>query len=250
LLVENRFTIWSGCALTTRFGRQVLVSTVERIDSTRRRSMSAHFADEVAGPLGIDFFIGLPDAITSDRLAVFSGGGRVAAALHARQMPRTLLLAMLNPRSTTARAFANPRLLAMNASNINRRDILRAEFPSMNGVGEVRAIAKVYGELTIGGAGLGLRQETIDELERDVPASFDVVFRLDSAFTMGFMKPFPLLRFGASPRAYGHSGLGGSFAFSDPDAGVGYAYAMNRAGYSLPTDPREVVLREAVYACV
>ena len=56
----------------------------------------------------------------------------------------------------TAQAFMNPRALAMNMSSINRPDVLRLEFPSMNGVGEVRAIAKVYGELATGGSELGL----------------------------------------------------------------------------------------------
>ena len=54
---------------------------------------------------------------------------------------------MLNPRSITARAFTNPKALAMNMSSINRPDVLRLEFPSMNGIGEARAIAKVYGAL-------------------------------------------------------------------------------------------------------
>ena len=64
---------------------------------------------------------------------------------------------------------------------------------------------------------------------------------------MGFMKPFPILPFGSSGRSYGHTGMGGSFGFADPAAKLGYAYAMNRGGFSLPTDPREVALRTAVY---
>ena len=140
----------------------------------------------------------------------------------------------------------NPKALAMNMSSINRPDVLRLEFPSMNGVGEVRAIASVYGALATGGSALGVRRATLDELETVVTPSFDAIFRLESAFTMGFMKPFPILPFGSTPRAYGHTGLGGSFGFADPDLGLGSADAMNRGGYSLPTDPREVALRDAV----
>ncbi|MEM7285077.1 MAG: serine hydrolase [Actinomycetota bacterium] len=44
----------------------------------------------------------------------------------------------------------------------------------------------------------------------------------------------------------GHTGSGGSFAFADPETGTGYAYVMNRAGYSLPADPRELALRRAL----
>ena len=219
---------------------------IRRVDPARR-SIGAYFADEVAAALAVEFFIGVTDDAVLDRLATFVGGGRVGAALHAHQMPKRLLLAMLNPRSMTARAFTNPKELAMNMSTINRPDVLRLEFPSMNGVGEVRAIAKVYGELATGGSTLGLARATLDELEAVVTPSFDEIFRLDSAFTMGFMKPFPILPFGSTPKAYGHTGLGGSFGFADPDARLGYAYAMNRGGYSLPTDPREIALRDAVY---
>ena len=221
-----------------------------RRTDTQGRSVGAYFADEVAAPLGIDFFIGLPDEIPTDRLAFFTGGGRVAAALHAHEMPTRLLLAMLNPRSRTAKAFTNPKVLAMNMATINRRDLLRVEFPSMNGIGEVRAIAKVYGTLATGGSALGLHKATVDELEAEAPVGFDEVFRLDSAFAMGFMKPFPILPFGTSARAYGHSGMGGSFGFADPESGIGYAYAMNRGGYSLPTDPRELAVRSAMLKCI
>ena len=170
---------------------------LRRVDPAGR-SIGAFFADEVAAPLGAQFFIGVTDDALLDRLATFAGGGRIAAALHAHQMPKRLLFGMLNPRSMTARAFMNPKALAMNMASINRPDVLRLEFPSMNGVGEARAIAKVYGALATGGSELGIGRATLDELEAVVSPSFDQIFRLDSAFTMGFMKPFPILPFGST----------------------------------------------------
>ena len=144
---------------------------LRRVDPARR-SIGAFFADEVAAPLHARFFIGITDDALLDRLATFSGGGRIRAAVHAHQMPKRLLLSMLNPRSMTARAFMNPKALATNMSSINRPDVLRLEFPSMNGVGEARAIAKVYGTLATGGSELGLVRATVDELEAVVaPAS-------------------------------------------------------------------------------
>lgn len=219
---------------------------LQRVDP-HGRTVGRFFADEVAKPLGIDFFIGLPDDFPRDRLATFSEASRLHSLLHVREMPRRLLTAMLNPRSMTAKAFANPKVLAMRTSNVNRPEVLRIEFPSMNGVGTARALATAYGTAATGGTALGLTPATIAELERDTPPTFDEIFRLESAFACGFMKPFPLLPFGSSPRAYGHSGMGGSFAFADPDEGVGYAYVMNKAGFSLPTDPREISLRTALY---
>ena len=149
--------------------------------------------------------------------------------------------------------FRNPKILA-RASDINRRELLRLELPSVNGVGHARAIAQAYGAFAIGGGQLGLDTRTLDLFETPptppVQGRRDLILRVDTAYSFGFMKPFPMLPFGSSGRAYGHTGTGGSFGFADPDRGVGYAYVMNRAGFSVPTDRRELALRRAVDACL
>jgi CubicO group peptidase (beta-lactamase class C family) len=114
----------------------------------------------------------------------------------------------------------------------------------------VRSIAKAYGCFATGGHALGIAPTTLTELERAVPESRDRILKVDTAFSMGFMKPFTMLPFGSSTRAFGHTGLGGSFGFADPDLGLGYAYGLNRGGVGVPTDPREAALREALYRCV
>jgi CubicO group peptidase (beta-lactamase class C family) len=67
---------------------------------------------------------------------------------------------------------------------------------------------------------------------------------------MGFLKPSPAMHFGSSTRAYGTPGGGGSLGFADPDARVGYAYAMNRLGFHMPVDPRELAIRDAFYSSI
>ncbi len=77
------------------------------------------------------------------------------------------------------------------------------------------------------------------------------MLRLPTQYSLGYVKPFPAFRFGsASGTAFGTMGLGGSFGFADPDAGIGFAYASNRLGFHLWDDPREVALREALFAGV
>ena len=220
---------------------------LRRVDP-EARPVGRFFADEVAAVLGVEFYLGLPDSVGSDRIATFTGGGRARQALHLREVPWPLLRRLMNPRSLTAKAM-NTAKVGMKFSDLNTRRLLELELPSFNGVGTARAVATVYGELAVGGPRLGLGTVTVEELQREVPASFDQFFGLDSAFTMGFMKPFPILPFGSSPKAFGHTGAGGSFGYADPDTAVGYAYTMNRAGYSLPTDPREIALRNALAQC-
>jgi CubicO group peptidase (beta-lactamase class C family) len=71
-----------------------------------------------------------------------------------------------------------------------------------------------------------------------------------SYFSLGFMRPGPDVWFGSSQRALGAPGAGGSFAFADPDARLGYAYVMNKLDFYLTDDPREKALRDAVYRAI
>jgi CubicO group peptidase (beta-lactamase class C family) len=57
-------------------------------------------------------------------------------------------------------------------------------------------------------------------------------------------------RFGPNTRSFGHPGMGGSIAFADPDARVGFAYVMNRAGPDILVGPRPRVLIDALYECL
>jgi CubicO group peptidase (beta-lactamase class C family) len=75
----------------------------------------------------------------------------------------------------------------------------------------------------------------------------DEVLGVPSHFSLGFLRPGPDPFFGSSQRAFGAPGAGGSFAFADPDARLGYAYVMNKLDFYLENDPREKSLRDAVY---
>lgn len=71
-----------------------------------------------------------------------------------------------------------------------------------------------------------------------------------SYYSLGLLRPGPDLSFGSSPRAFGTPGAGGSFAFGDPDARLGYAYVMNKTDFHMFDDPREKALRDAVYRAI
>lgn len=223
---------------------------LRRVDPAHR-TLGRFFAEEVAAPLNIEFHIGLPDSVDPGRLAFIHGYKPAEMPLHVRQMPPRFVAGFLNPRSVTARSFANPKILR-ETSNYNRMDVLRLELPAANGTGEVRGIAKAYGSVATGGAELCITPSTLDALVQPArPPSgglSDVVLRIESIFSLGYVKPFPRFRFGtAAGKAFGTPGAGGSFGFADPDAGIGFAYAMNRTGFRLFDDPREVALRDALY---
>jgi CubicO group peptidase (beta-lactamase class C family) len=73
---------------------------------------------------------------------------------------------------------------------------------------------------------------------------YDEVMKKEMCFSLGFLKPCRTYPFG-HPGAFGEPGHGGSFAFADPEAEVGYAYVINRMGAKQGGDPRDLALREA-----
>jgi CubicO group peptidase (beta-lactamase class C family) len=127
------------------------------------------------------------------------------------------------------------------------------EVPSGNAVGTARAIAHAYSVFASGGRELGLRKETLGLLAaRAIPPTlgfYDECLKGEVQFSLGFMKPGRTWPFG-SPSSFGSPGSGGALGFADPAAGVGYAYVTSQMGTALTGDPRDVALREALYAAL
>ena len=221
---------------------------LRRLDPEGRR-MGKFFAEQVADRLGVDFYFGLPDSVDERRLAYIHAYGPLAMLLNLNKMPRAMLTGMLNPAGLGHQVMRTlPDLV--KERKINRREMLALEAPSVLGVGEARAMARVYGSMATGGGELGLQADTLRELEKPAPWGRDRVLKVDTCFSLGFIKPFPGFGFGTSDRAYGAPGGGGSFGMADPDAGIGYAYAMNRLGFHFPADPRERAVRSAFYEVI
>jgi CubicO group peptidase (beta-lactamase class C family) len=218
---------------------------MRRIDP-RHRSLGQFFHDEIATPLAADVYIGLPDEIPNSRLASLASPPAIAML----RMPLRLLLDSFNPRSIVHRALmSNPGYsFILDGRRVYIRNV---EVPSGGVVGTARGIARAYGAFASGGGALGLRAATLDLLAAPAipPVSgifHDDFFRGDVRFSLGFMKTGGIWRFGGS-RSYGAPGSGGSLAFADPDAGIGYAYVTSQSGTALTGDPRELALRDALY---
>jgi CubicO group peptidase (beta-lactamase class C family) len=75
----------------------------------------------------------------------------------------------------------------------------------------------------------------------------DKVLQIDTSSSLGFGKPKSKFVFGSSGRAFGWPGAGGSFGFADPDTGIGFGYVMNRLGFHMFSDLRELGLRQALF---
>jgi len=210
------------------------------------RTLGRFFHEEIAVPLGLDFYIGLPPGIPDERLARVKTLSPWRGLLALRYTPPAVTLKMIRPGSLLRRSFVGVGV------DPNDRRYLEVEVPAGNGVGTARAIARAYSAFAEGGAELGLTPETFARVTAppEMAGGLDVVLGLPSYFSLGFLRPGPTVWFGSSPRAFGAPGAGGSFGFADPDARLGYAYVMNRLDFYLQDDPREKALRDAVYRAI
>jgi CubicO group peptidase (beta-lactamase class C family) len=216
---------------------------LRRVDP-QHRSLGQFFQDEIATPLGLEFYIRLPESIPNSRLAVIEKANpfQVLAGL-----PPRLALSTLNPRSAIYRALVvNPgSWVCLDEERVYARDL---EVPSGGGVGTARAMAGAYSVFATGGRELGLRQETLRELSAPaIPSAhgfYDEGLKGEIEFSLGFMKTCANWRFGHDD-AFGSPGAGGSLGFADPRTGMAYAYVMNRMG-RVDGDPRDLALRSAI----
>lgn len=218
---------------------------LRRIDP-QHRSLGQFFQDEIATPLGLDFYIRLPESIPDSRLAPLVDPTFTQMVFG---FPFKMALAALNPRSNIRRALLGSEL-AHDARCIYSRNL---EIPAGGGVGTARAIAHAYSVFANGGKELGLRTETMQELTAPaVPAKhgfYDECLKDEVEFSLGFLRPnsgFPFI----SKSSFGHPGAGGSLGFADPEARIGYAYVPNRKGTTMGGDPRDVALRRALRNCM
>jgi CubicO group peptidase (beta-lactamase class C family) len=221
---------------------------IRRVDP-RHRTLGEFFQDEIASPLDLEAYIRLPDSVPNSRLATIAP---MTPMERLRGFPIRLTLDAINPRSNFYRALiVNPgAAISVDERRIYARNL---EVPSGGGVVTAQAMACAYSVFATGGRDFGLRKDTLAQLAAPaIPPThgfYDECLRGEVQFSLGFMKPSPFFPFGR-PESFGSPGAGGALGFADPTAGIGYAYVTNKMGTTLSGDPRDVALREAVYAAI
>ena len=217
---------------------------LRRIDP-RQRSLGQFFEDEIATPLGHEVYIRLPESIPNSRLAVMSRPGPLQ--MLTGFSPR-VLLEFYNRHSNISRAL-DGSALPHDEQRVYARNF---EVPSGGGVGTARAIARAYTAF-VAGDELGLKKDTLSQLAAPAtPAAngfYDECMKGEAQFSLGFMKPSQSIPFG-NPASFGSPGAGGAMGFADPTAGIGYGYVTSQMGTSLTGDPRDLALRDALYAAI
>lgn len=209
------------------------------------KSLGTFFRDEVAGPLDLDFWIGLPA----------SEEKRLAHAIPFVPQPGTppsefATTLMSDPNSIQFLSFLNT-----GGFDMNQRAYRAAEIGGAGGISNARGLAGMFGPLTTKSSYLS--RDRIDAMRKpSMETSRDETLLIPTRFGEGFMlsMPNPGQPVGASVRlgdgAFGHVGMGGSIGFADPDAGFAMGYAMNKLGGGILLNERGQSLVDAAYATV
>jgi CubicO group peptidase (beta-lactamase class C family) len=199
------------------------------------RTMGTALREDLAVPLGLDLWIGLPD----------SEHARCAELMRPTALPK---FGAMN--AAVKAAFMTKWAAPGGRGTAEWR---RAEIPSANGHATAPALARLMGALASGGELDGqpvLSPAAIAKASAERIVGQDLVLPYVISWGAGFMRNTPNLFYGPTPEAFGHSGWGGSCAFADPSRGVSGAYVMNKQGSALIGDARAVRLIQAAYSAL
>jgi CubicO group peptidase (beta-lactamase class C family) len=218
---------------------------IRRIDG---RTPGRFFHDEVAVPLGLEFWIGLPGDLMERVAGPIAEPG---ALVSESDIPPPALDALrrgdwLNEAAWGwSTIFQYPGHASLFAS-LREQRMLQAELPAINGTGTASALGRMYAALALGGELDGVRLVSPESTERAIAPRTQVPF--SAPYGLGYQLFGELLSpCGAGQRSFGHAGAGGNLAFADPDAGVGFALVKNRH-FAEPT--AALALVRSLYDCL
>lgn len=214
---------------------------VRRVDG---RSVGRFFAEEVAQPLGLELWIGLPEQL-EQRVStlVYAADWQPEATYTKQDIASDPLLA----------ALENPPVLTEGRMPWNTRAFHAAEIPAVNAIGTARSLARLYDCIACEGELDGVRlmaPETV-QLGRQERSRFTDQFMDEPfAFAAGFELQTPRMELGPASSAFGHGGAGGSIHAAWPDHRLGLSYAMNEMRNSSQGDMRSLSLLRALFDCL
>ncbi|MGW6490583.1 serine hydrolase domain-containing protein [Streptomyces sp. NPDC055056] len=220
--------------------------TGELVRRVTGRSLGAWIADEIARPLDLDLWVGLPP----------EQAGRVGRVAQVEAPPapgglrtrpkRAVVEAYADPDSVTRRAFAAITPMPDENDPAYRAAVL----PASNGIATADGLARFYAALIGEVDGVRLfTPETAARARAEHSAGPDRVLVVNTRFGLGYMlhgPASPLL----SPDSFGHPGRGGALGFADPESGIAFGYVTNGFRTSVTADARAQALVRAVRAAV
>jgi CubicO group peptidase (beta-lactamase class C family) len=242
-LLEKEEPFWEPGTRNGYHGVTFAWTVGELVHRASGKRLGAFFRDEVAKPLGLDFFIGLPEELE----------GRVAPMIYAEPDAATMASKFSQKVMSDPNSPAHLFLMNNGAANFNSREAHAAEIGSANGISNGRGLAGLYAPLANGKM---VSADTLARMGRvSVATHEDATLMIPSRFALGFMKSMDNRKIPntnnmsciLSDAAFGHVGMGGSIGFADPEAKMSFGYNMNRMGNGILVNDRCQSLIDEAY---
>jgi CubicO group peptidase (beta-lactamase class C family) len=202
------------------------------------RKLGEFFAAEVAGPLGIDFHIGLAES-EFDRVATLTP-----------PPPPPWDLTALDPEMVVVKTFTGP---VASVQAVATPEWRQADIGAANGHGNARSVALAQSAISNGGVVNGTRllsTDAIEEIFRVQADGVDQVLMVPVRFGMGYGLPNETVPHLPDRRICFWGGYGGSQIVNDLDNEMTVTYVMNRMDEGLLGDTRGQSLVAAALAVV
>lgn len=211
------------------------------------RSLGTFFAEEIAGPLGADFWIGLPD----------DKRDRVAKVLQPRP-DRDGMTEFTKAAVDNAGSLQRMALMNTGGFGPNDPEVQKAEIGGAGGISNAKGLARMYSAAAIGGGDLFSPEAVARMSEVSAATGVDATLLLPTRFGLGFMKSMDNRRRPVGDRdsvvlgsaAFGHVGAGGSIGFADPANRLSFGYSMNAMGPGILLNERGQALVDATYDAI
>jgi CubicO group peptidase (beta-lactamase class C family) len=208
----------------------------ELIRRITKKSVGTFFREEVAEPLGADFYIGLPEEYDN----------RVADLIAPPPIDLSTF-GEIDPKSVAIRSLTNP---IIDVQATKTREWRNAEIPAANGHGNARSVSRITAALACGGELDGIRLLSEKAIKRSIEEQSygkDLVLNVPIRFGLGWGLQNKELPIGPNPNLFYWGGYGGSVVAVDLDAKMSFSYVMNKMVSTLTGDPRSEKLIEALY---
>jgi CubicO group peptidase (beta-lactamase class C family) len=218
------------------------------------RPLAQFFADEVADPLDLEFWLSLPESEEHRVAPTLPADPAKPGAL----VPTLYMVAMSDPTSIPGLMLLNSGGYLMPGES-NTRAAHAATIGSLGAVTNSRGLAGMYRPLSLCGTYADVRLVRPNQIPLmstvTSACSKDAAVLVTSRFANGFLKTIDNRHLAAndkegvllSEEAFGHSGMGGALGFADPRARLSFGYAMNQQGIGIGVNERGQSLVDATY---
>jgi len=209
------------------------------------RSLGTFFAEEVAGPTGADFWIGIPEDFAHPIAPIRFYEPREG------DVPTEFTMRLMgDPTSLQHLSFMNNGGWSPNDPAAHR-----AEIGGAGGISNARGQVAWYSSLAANDGRLVSADQLAAMGMVSTATGRDATLLVPTRFASGFMKSMDNRAYPQGEqmsaiigeKAFGHVGAGGSIGFADPECGLAFSYTMNQMGQGLLLNDRGQSLIDAAY---